>query len=414
LIALNDREGSGVQKAGSGANSIRLGKSIILALGMFALAACGTSGPVPSGQGSAGMTRQVGPNLSLSFKDLNGWSADGQSAALAAFRRSCARILKLNPDAPLDTKTSAQANRAYGRAGDWAEACAAANHVAASDDAARIYFEAYFTPVYFGSATDNGLFTGYYEPEMDGALSQGGRYQTPVLAFPPEYAAMRAAGRPIPTRSQIEDAIVDGSLDARRLALVWLADPVDAFFLHVQGSGRVRLADGRVMRLAFAAKNQRDYTSIGKVLIEKGAIPRDEVSMQTIRAWLAAHPAEVSSILRRNDSYIFFNALNSDISLGPPGAEGVPLTPERSLAIDRSLHPLGSLFWLETTAPVPHRDNVRPFRQLMVAQDTGTAIRGDQRGDVFWGPGADAAEIAGRMKQPGRLIALLPRKLVRR
>ena len=335
-----------MQKAGSGANSVGLGKSIILALGMSALAACGTSGP--------------------------------------------------------------------GRAGDWAEACAAASHVATSDDAARIYFEAYFAPIYFGSETDNGLFTGYYEPEMDGALSQGGRYQTPVLAFPPEYAAMRAAGRPIPTRSQIEDAIVDGSLDARRLALVWLADPVDAFFLHVQGSGRVRLADGRVMRLAFAAKNQRDYTSIGKVLIEKGAIPRDEVSMQTIRAWLAAHPAEVSSILRRNDSYIFFNALNSDISLGPPGAEGVPLTPERSLAIDRSLHPLGSLFWLETTAPVPHRDNVRPFRQLMVAQDTGTAIRGDQRGDVFWGPGADAAEIAGRMKQPGRLIAIVPRKLVRR
>jgi membrane-bound lytic murein transglycosylase A len=350
----------------------------------------------------------VGPKETLSFNSLTGWSDGSQTLALAAFQRSCARILKLNPDAPLDPKN---ANSFYGQAGDWAEACQAAGHVAPGDDAARIFFEAYFAPVRFSNETDAGLFTGYYEPEMDGALHRGGRYQTPIISFPPAFAAARAAGRTLPTRSEIEDDLASGRLDADALALVWLADPVDAFFLHVQGSGRVRLEDGRVMRLAFAAKNQRDYTSIGKVLIERGAIPRDEVSMQTIRAWLEAHPQEVRPLLRRNDSYIFFKSLEAHADLGPPGAEGVSLTPMRSLAVDRSVHPLGSLFWLETSAPIPHQAGSAPFRHLMVAQDTGTAIRGVQRGDVFWGPGQDAAEIAGRMKEPGRLIALLPRRL---
>lgn len=344
----------------------------------------------------------------LNFKSLNGWTEDGQALALQAFRRSCSRIVKLGPDDPLDSKTR---NAAYGKAGDWLEACQAANHVAPGDDAARIYFEAYFAPVQTAATDSNGLFTGYYEPEMKGSLRRGGVYQTPILSFPSAFAADRAAGRQMPTRGKIEDMIASGALDTDRLAIVWLADPVDAFFLHVQGSGRVSLPDGRTLRLAFAAKNQRTYTSIGKLLIEQGAIPRDEVSMQTIRAWLAAHPQAVRPLLRQNDSYIFFKALGTAIEMGPPGAEGVSLTPQRSLAVDRSAHPLGSLFWLDTTAPIPHRDGVQPFRHLMVAQDTGTAIRGDQRGDVFWGPGADAAEIAGRMKQPGRLIALLPRRL---
>ena len=182
----------------------------------------------------------------------------------------------------------------------------------------------------------------------------------------------------------------------------------------MQGSGRVTLDNGAVLRVAFAAKNQRPYTSIGKILIDQGAIPREEVSMQTIRAWLKAHPAEVGPLLRQNESYIFFKVIQADDHLGPPGAEGVSLTPQRSLAVDRLVHPLGSLFWLETTSPVPHTDRVTPFRHLMVAQDTGTAIRGVERGDVFWGPGTDAAEIAGRMKEPGHLVALLPRALVGR
>lgn len=365
----------------------------------------------PSHAADPGERDMVGPKETLSFKNLVGWSDDSQTLALGAFQRSCGRILKLNASASLDTKNT---NSFYGRAGDWAEACRAAFHVAPGNDAARIFFEAYFAPVRFSDASNEGLFTGYYEPEMEGALRRGGRYQTPVLSYPPSYAADRAAGRTLPTRSEIEDALASGRLDGEQYALVWLADPVDAFFLHVQGSGRVRLEDGQVMRLAFAAKNQRDYTSIGKLLIERGAIPRDEVSMQTIRAWLAANPNDVQPILRQNDSYIFFKNLAANPLLGPPGAEGVNLTPMHSLAVDRSVHPLGSLFWLDTTAPIPHQAGSAPFRHLMVAQDTGTAIRGVQRGDIFWGPGQDAAEVAGRMKQPGQLIALLPRPIAPR
>lgn len=359
----------------------------------------------------AGTTLMVGPQTLLDFNSLAGWSEGGQAQSLVAFQRSCLRILRLSANAPLDTKS---AGRAYGHAGDWFDACRAASHVAHGDDAARIYFEAYFVPVSIADAKDKGLFTGYYEPEMKGSLRRHDAYQTPILSYPPSFAADHSAGRSIPTRSEIEDMIADGSLDADHLALVWLANPVDAFFLHIQGSGRVTLDDGRVMRLAFAAKNQRPYTSIGKVLIDRGEIPRDEVSMQTIRAWLEAHPDQEKALFRENDSYIFFRALNTEDSAGPPGAEGVSLTPQRSLAVDRSAHPLGSLLWLETTAPIPHLDGDTPFRHLMVAQDTGTAILGSQRGDVFWGPGQSAAEIAGRMKQSGRLVALIPRSLAAR
>ncbi len=350
------------------------------------------------------------PAQTLSFTDLDGWSADDQSAALAAFRRSCARILRLGDEAPLDGKGADAAF--YGHAGDWRPACAAAAGVAAGADAARAYFERWFAPVRIagrsGAEADRApLFTGYYEPEMKGALSEGGVYRTPVLGLPPAFAEARAAGETLPTRAAIEDMLEAGTLD-RANALVWLADPVDAFFLHVQGSGRVRLPDGRLLRLAFAAKNDRPYTSIGKLLIERGAIPREEVSMQTIRAWLARHPAEIGPLLRRNESYIFFRRLDGvDAETGPPGAERVSLTPGRSLAVDRRYHPLGALFWLETRAPEPYG----PLKRLMVAQDTGTAIRGLQRADIFWGAGPQAAEIAGRMKEPGELIALIPKDI---
>lgn len=358
-----------------------------------------------------GHTTMVGPENLRNFKGLNGWTQGGQALSLVAFQRSCGRILMLDPADPLDKKS---AGFAYGQAGDWFEACRAASHVTGGDDAARTYFEAYFVPVAIDAGQGDGLFTGYYEPEMTGSLTRHGPYQTPILSFPASFAADRAAGRTLPTRSEIEDMIDDGSLAVDHLALVWLSSPVDAFFLHVQGSGRITLDDGRVMRLAFAAKNLRPYTSIGKVLIDRGEIPRDDVSMQTIRAWLEAHQDQEKALFRENDSYIFFKTLNAEVSDGPPGAEGVSLTPQRSLAVDRTVHPLGSLLWLETTVPIPHREENAPFRQLMVAQDTGTAILGVQRGDVFWGPGADAAEIAGRMKQSGKLVALIPRSLAAR
>lgn len=339
------------------------------------------------------------------FEKLAGWESDDQAEALDAFRRSCNRIMKLDPGTRLDATSG---KGIYGVAKDWQAPCEQATAVRSSRGAARAFFERWFVPVVF-TQDNTGLFTGYYEPEYRGALKRGGVYQTPILGVPSNYVA----GKPFYTRTQIEN----GAVDADRNAIVWLADPVDAFFLHIQGSGRIRLEGGKTMRLGFAAKNNRPYTAIGKVLLQKGELKQGEVSMQTIRAWLDAHPAEQQKILHTNDSYVFFRQL-ADVSseLGPIGAEAVNLTPGRSLAVDRSFHPLGSLMWLDASAvPVPFRDGVNsPSRRLVVAQDTGTAIVGRQRGDVFWGAGPEAADIAGRMQSPGTLTALVPRSALNR
>ncbi|MBX3489749.1 MAG: MltA domain-containing protein [Parvibaculum sp.] len=341
----------------------------------------------------------------ISFADLPGWADDDHAAALATFARSCTRIAGLDASAPLDSKTGT--SPIYGRAGDWQPACAAALQTVAPGSA-RGFFEHWFQPVRL--AAERGLLTGYYEPEMRGALTRHGPYQTPVLAPPPGFA-MRAGGAGFPTRAEIED----GALDHNALALIWLESPVDAFFLHVQGSGRVRLENGETVRLAFAAKSGHEYTSIGKVLIDRGAIPREEVSMQTIRAWMEANPVEGRDVMRQNQSYIFFRILRDiDPELGPPGAEGVNLTPRRSLAIDRAHHPLGALFWLTTRHPTPDGRGEVPFAHLVVAQDTGSAIKGVQRGDIFFGSGDEPGEIAGRMKAEGELTALVPKTIAPR
>lgn len=340
----------------------------------------------------------------LSFSDIEGWQTDDQSAALIAFRGSCARILKLSPSAPLDTKGG---DPVYGRAGDWQPACEAAANVAPGVGNARGFFQHWFAPVRLSGGP--GLFTGYYEPEMKGSLTRAGVYQTPVLAPPPDFRMVEGGGS-FPNRAAIED----GALDTENLALLWLESPIDAFFLHVQGSGRVKLETGETVRLTFAAKTGHPYTSIGKLLVEKGEMPLDEVSMQTIRAWAEAHPEEGRALMRRNESYIFFRVLRDvDPAMGPPGAEGVNLTPGRSLAVDRSHHPLGVLLFLTTEHPTVDGKEFVPVRRLMVAQDTGSAIKGRQRGDIFFGSGTEAGEIAGRMKAEGELIALVPKSIAR-
>ncbi|ABS62867.1 MltA domain protein [Parvibaculum lavamentivorans DS-1] len=352
------------------------------------------------------MSAQANPVSSptrISFSQLDGWGKDDQSAALDAFRRSCARILKLSPSAPLDVKGG---DPLYGKAGDWQPACrAATGSVGPGAGNARGFFQHWFVPVKFPS--ERGLFTGYYEPEMRGSLTRGGVYQTPVLAPPPGFS-MVAGGGNFPTRAEIED----GALDTDKLALLWLESPIDAFFLHVQGSGRVRLPNDEIVRLSFAAKTGHDYTSIGKLLVERGEMKLEQVSMQTIRAWMEKHPAEGRALMRQNKSYIFFRILRDvDETLGPPGAEQVNLTPGRSLAVDRSHHPLGTLLWLTTTHPTVDGQGLVPMARLMVAQDTGSAIKGRQRGDIFFGSGRDPGEIAGRMKAEGEFIALVPKEI---
>ena len=196
--------------------------------------------------------------------------------------------------------------------------------------------------------------------------------------------------------------IVDGALDGEGIEIVWVADPIAAFFLQIQGSGRVRLPDGEILRLGYSAANGRPYTAIGRVLVAEGALAREEVSLQSIRAWLRENPGEQRRIMDRNRSYVFFREIAGE---GPIGTQGVPLTPGRSLAVDPRLMPLGVPLWIDTADPL---DTARPLRRLVVAQDTGGAIRGAVRGDLFWGAGLDAEERAGRMRSPGRYHVLLP------
>jgi membrane-bound lytic murein transglycosylase A len=362
---------------------------LALSAALIVLAAC-ESAPPGSASPAASRPATTAPSSSPSipdfrlavaeFSDLPGWAADDLGPALAAFRRSC-RVLARKPAG----ETLGRAGSA-GTAGQWAETCAAAPD---SPAAARDYFESRFRP-YRVLADGAGLFTGYFEPEYAGSLTPSAVYPAPLYALPP--------GDGIgPSRAEIEA----GALAGRGLEWLWLADPVDAFFLHVQGSGRVRLDDGRVLRVGYAGNNGRDYVAIGRILIDRGAIPRDEISMQSIRAWLAANPAEAQAVMNANPRYIYFRAVEGE---GPIGAQGVALEPGRSLAVDPAFLPYGAPLWLDSADP-----DGRPLRRLVIAQDTGGAIRGAVRGDLFWGAGPEAAAMAGRMNARGGYTILLPR-----
>lgn len=356
--------------------------------------------------------------VEVSFSYLPGWDTDTHAAALKAFRVSCRSILKKPLDAALGEKHGS--GGVAGRVREWRGVCEAAKQTRADDAAAKAFFERHFVP---WLATDrgqpDGLFTGYYEAELRGSWTRTAAYPYPLYARPKDlvdinlgafregFKGTSLSGRldgkrlvPYASRGDIDR----GALSGRGLELLWLDDPVDAFFLHVQGSGRVRMSDGSVVRVGYAGKNGHAYASIGKVLIEKGAVSREAMSMQAIRQWISANPAEGSELLAANDSYVFFRVQKKGDG-GPLGAMGVALTPGRSLAVDRRFVPLGVPLWMETTDP---RRPGTPYRRLMVAQDTGGAIKGPVRGDVFWGFGKDAASAAGVMKERGRAYLLLP------
>lgn len=359
-----------------------------------------------------------------SFADLQGWAATDPKNALEAFRRSCVALSTRPDDAPLGGVNYA------GSAGDWRQLCLAASAIPADAQAARAFFEAEFVPYRVTQSSGTGLFTGYYEPQLKGSRTKHGPYQTPLYGIPADLInvdlglfrdtlkGQRIVGQvtngrliPYPARADIEG---NGLPQAK--PLLYVDDAVDAFFLQIQGSGRVVLDDGTVVRAAYGAQNGRAYTAIGAVLIQRGELKREEVSMQSIRAWLIAHPEEAQQLMNANASYVFFTeqALGDPL-LGAAGAQGVPLTPEASLAVDLSLHALGVPVWLETTAPDPDATKPeRTFERLLVMQDTGGAIRGPVRGDVYWGYSADAASIAGRMRNEGRMTVFLPKAVATR
>ena len=346
---------------------------------------------------AATIARDAGPpRLSLSlvgYDWLDGWANDHLSAAVPAFLRSCVRFLSLEEADPLN---AGPISRNFGRLGDWRAICRAARTVPPDDDAAsRRFFESGFVPYSVGDfGVCEGLFTGYFEIELNGSWERQGQYQTPIYRRPidPGLATRYS-------RAEIED----GALVGRGLELLWLDDPIAAFFLQIQGSGRVRLGDGTIIGVGYDGRNGWPYVGVGRLLVDRGIIPSAELTMNAIWEWMKRHPEAGSGLRRENPSYVFFRKVFGD---GPVGTEEVVLTPGRSLAVDRAFIPLGIPIWIEAEERFAFGEK---FRHLMIAQDTGGAIEGPVRGDIFWGTGSVAAWRAGTMNARGRYYLLLPR-----
>lgn len=302
--------------------------------------------------------------------------------------------------------------------------CAASEALKPTDAATvRTFFETRFAPYQSRQAdgSENGLITGYYEPLLHGSLTPSAKYSVPLYGPPadlltidlssvyPQLKHMRLRGRlqgnkvvPYLDRADIDD----GSNPLKGNELVWVDNPVEAFFLQIQGSGRIQLPDGSMMRVGYADQNGYPYRSIGRVLAERGELPLAQTSMQNIKAWGRRNPDKLPELLAQNPSYVFFREL-PDSGSGPLGALGVPITGGRSIAVDARAIPLGAPVWLATTLPASDQ----PLDRLVLAQDTGGAIRGNVRTDFFWGFGNEAGAIAGRMKQTGRMWVLLPKDM---
>ena len=316
------------------------------------------------------MAATPAPAQMLDFEALDGWAEDDHRAALVTFLATCTRL----SDA------------------DWVPLCGLAKDAAASDAQARAFFELFFKPVLIGAPP--ALFTGYYEPELRGSPVRTPKYAWPIYARPPELRD----GTAFLDRAAIER----GALRGRGLEIAWLDDPVEVFFLHIQGSGRIKMPDGRVVRVGYAGRNGFAYQSVGQEMVRRGTHSAAQVSAQVIRAWVRQNPAAGAALLNHNPSYIFFRKI-SDLpaDMGPIGAMGRSITALRSVAVDPAFTQLGAPVWIE-------KDGRNPLRRLMVAQDTGGAIKGAQRADIFFGTGPEAGEAAGTVKDGGRMIVLLP------
>lgn len=353
----------------------------------------------------------------VAFGAMPGWGADAHQQALAAFRLSAARIHVK----PYRTGSLGVAFDAF------APAYVEALQLQAEDDAAaRSLFERHFVPARIVPDQGAGLVTGFYEPEMVASSVRTAAFTVPLLSRPADLIEIDDGNRPAgfdPSFAfgrRTDGGIVEyydrgeimrGALAGQGLEIAWLADPVDAFFIHVQGAARLDMTDGRRLRLTYAAKTGHRFTAIGRLLADMGEIPLPAVTMQSIRAWLRSHPDRVDELLSRNRSYIFFReAPVDDPALGPVAAAKVPLTPGRSIAVDRLLHTFGTPFFID--APTLTAFDGKPFRRLMIAQDTGSAITGPARGDLFAGSGDAAGEVAGVVRHPADFFVLLPRPLL--
>jgi len=304
----------------------------------------------------------------LSFKELRGWATDDLDRALDVYKETCA-----------DMSGAA-----------WQSLCA----LATNQKKARTFFELFFRPVLIDSG-DPALFTGYFEPELSGSRHRTERFRYPIYRLPPEMPR----GRAWLTREEIEQS---GVLTGRGLEIAWIDDPVEVFFLQIQGSGRIRLDDGTAIRVGYAGNNGRTYRSVGQELVRRGVYSEHQVSATVIRNWVRRNPVSGAQLLRHNPSYVFFREINSvPASMGPLGAMNRSITAMRSIAVDPGYVPLGAPVWID-------KGGDRPLRRLMIAQDTGSAIRGAQRADIFFGTGRAAGRRAGEIRDPGRMVVLMP------
>lgn len=302
------------------------------------------------------------------FEDLDGWSDDDHKAALDVFRNTCRDM-----DDP-----------------DWSALCA----YAVDSKDARAFFELFFRPVLIEDGKP-GLFTGYFEPELDGSRRPSTRYRYPVYKMPGE---AKNATQWLSRRDILQSGIMSG----RRLEIAWVDDPVELFFLQVQGSGRIRLPGGKTIRVGYGGSNGHEYRSIGVELVRRGIFDAHQVSAQVIRNWVKQNPKQGHELLLHNPSYVFFREVNNvPADRGPLGAMNRSITTLRSIAVDTEFVPLGAPVWIE-------KEGDDPMRRLMIAQDTGSAIKGAQRADVFFGTGDAAGLAAGRLRDPGRMMVLMP------
>jgi len=359
----------------------------------------------------------------LTWTDVSGWSQDDHLAAYRAFRTSC-RLIAARRQPPAEPK-------ALGTS--LVEPCQAAKLLEKSNGvsdgaSAKAFFEKHFLPVRISRLGEaDGFVTGYYEPILDGSRNETFIYKVPVYrrpsnlfvrgfkqdseSLPNKGQVFRKIGRrklvPYYDRGQIED----GAIAGRGLEICWLKDSIDLLFAQIQGSARIRLEDGSTVRINYDAHNGYPYTAVGRILIERGIIPKEEMSMQKIRQWMEENPDDAKEVRRQNRSYIFFREVNLSDKDEPVGAQGVPLMPGRSIAVDKSLHVYGTPFFIDGELPIESERSKTPFHRLMIAQDTGSAIVGPARADLYFGAGADAGRVSGRLRHPMRFVMLVPKSL---
>src|SRR5215211_38173 len=357
--------------------------------------------------------------MPLAWSQVAGWNDDDHLAAYKAFRVSC-RPIAAQGDAPADPKALGTSLR---------DPCRIAKGLELSDGArARAFFEQHFLPLRISRLGEGeGFVTGYYEPIIDGSRTQNEVYNVPVyrrpsnlfvrgttqksVGLPNKGEVYRKIGRrklvPYYDRAEIED----GAIDGRGLEICWLRNQTDLLFSQIQGSARVQLDDGSTLRINYDAHNGYPYTPVGRILIERNIIPKEQMSMQKIREWMEQNPDGAEELRRQNKSYVFFREVNLSDKDEAVGAQGVPLTPGRSIAVDKALHVYGTPFFIEGQLPIESERSKTPFHRLMIAQDTGSAIVGPARADLYFGAGAEAGRVSGRLRHNARFVMLIPKSL---